>query len=415
VQYGEVPSYLFGCTTEQVTIFIFGKGNKTMSGSDRRAFLQQAGLAGVLSTMSPLAFGQAASGSVTREVAKAAALEPPKHTIKFGVIGLDHAHIYSMTAAVQRGGGELVAFHGNEPQQIEEFRKRFAGAKLARSEDEIIEDKTIQLIVAAPIPDQRTPLGLKVMRAGKDYLADKPAITTLEQLAAVRRTVRDTGRKFAIMYSERLEVRSAVYAGELIKQGAIGKVVQTVNLAPHRVNAPSRPAWFFDKARYGGILTDIGSHQADQFLYYTNSTKAQVVAAQTGNFAHPQYPKFEDFGDMVVAGNGGTGYVRVDWFTPDGLSTWGDGRLFILGTEGYIELRKYVNIASDLSGGNHLYIVDQKQTRYIDCNEVPLPFGPQFVADIVNRTQTAQDQEQALLAAELVLTAQKNAKSPVVT
>ncbi len=387
-----------------------------MSGTDRRTFLQTAGLAGMFSAMSTTALAQATAGAFTREVAKSKPLpDKPQHSIRFGVIGLDHAHIYSMTAAVQRGGGELIAFYASDPKQIAAFRERFGEVKLARSEDEILEDKTIQLVAGAPIPDLRAPLGLKVMRAGKDYLADKPAITTLEQLAEVRRTVKQTGRKFAIMYSERLEVRAAVYAGELIKQGAIGRVIQTVNLAPHMVNAPSRPEWFFDKARYGGILTDIGSHQADQFLYYTNSTRAQVIAAQTGNLAHPKYPKFEDFGDMVIAGNGGTGYVRVDWFTPNGLGTWGDGRLFILGTEGYMELRKYINVASGLSGGNHLYVVDQTQTRYIDCKDVPLPFGPQFVADIVNRTETAQDQEQALLAAELVLTAQKNATRPVLS
>jgi predicted dehydrogenase len=287
--------------------------------------------------------------------------------------------------------------------------------KIARSEAEILQDKSIQLIASAGIPDQRAPLGVRVMQAGKDYLADKPGITTLEQLAEVRKTVAATGRKFAVMYSERLEVRSAVYAGELIRQGAIGRVIQTVNLAPHRVNAPSRPEWFWDKARFGGILTDIGSHQADQFLYYTNSTEARVVASQTGNLAHPTYPKFEDFGDMVLTGNGGTGYVRVDWYTPDGLSTWGDGRLFILGAEGYIELRKYINVASGLAGGDHLYLVDKKQARYIDCKEVALPFGPQFVADIVERTQTAQDQKQALLAAELVLTAQKAATRPILS
>ena len=137
-----------------------------------------------------------------------------------------------------------------------------------------------------------------------------------------------------------------------------------------------------------------------------------MVAAQTGNVAYPQYPKFEDFGDMIMTGNGGTGYVRVDWFTPDGLDTWGDGRLFILGTEGYIELRKYTNVATGLKGGNHLYIVDKKQARYIDCNKVPLPFGPQFVRDVVERTDVAQNQEQALLAAELVLEAQKIATRP---
>ena len=249
------------------------------------------------------------------------------------------------------------------------------------------------------------------MRAGKDYLGDKPAITSLEQLADVRRAVKETGRKFAIMYSERLEVRAAVHAGELVRQGAIGKVVQTINIAPHRVGT-GRPDWFWDKARYGGILTDIGSHQADQFLFSTGSKKAQVVAAQTGNLVWPQKPDFEDFGDMIVTGDGGTGYVRVDWYTPDGLATWGDGRLFILGTDGYIELRKYID-PTGRPGGNHLIIADRKSTRYIDCSKVYLPFGSQFVSDVVERTSNAQDQDQALLAAELVLTAQKNATRPV--
>jgi predicted dehydrogenase len=382
-----------------------------MSNTDRRTFLQSAGLAGIASTLSSAAFAQ---GAAAVEKAKTEA-PASKHSIRFSVIGLDHAHIYSMTAAIQRGGGQLVAVYGRDAKQIADFRAKFGDVKLARSEDEILQDKSIQLVASASIPDERAPLGIRVMQAGKDYLADKPGIVTLEQLAEVRKAVAATGRKFAVMYSERLEVRSAVYAGELIRQGAIGRVIQTVNLAPHRVNAPSRPQWFWDKARFGGILTDIGSHQADQFLYYTNSTEARVVASQTGNLAHPSYPKFEDFGDMTMTGNGGTGYVRVDWYTPDGLSTWGDGRLFILGTEGYIELRKYINVASGLAGGDHLYLVDKKQARYIDCKEVALPFGPQFVADLVERTQTAQDQKQALLAAELVLTAQKAATRPIMT
>ena len=390
-----------------------------MSGANRRDFLQAAGLAGMFSGVSATAVAQGApsqgiSGAGTVDEANTSRPEiTPTHHIKFSAIGLDHAHIYGMTRAIQRGGGELVSFYSKDPAQIAQYRKEFGDVKLAASEDEIIADKTIQLVLGAPIPDLRAPLGIRVMKAGKDYLGDKPAITSLEQLAEVRKAIKETKRKFAIMYSERLEVRSAVHAGELIQQGAIGKVIQTVNLAPHRMNIPSRPEWFFDKSRYGGILTDIGSHQADQFLYYTGSTQAHVVAAQTGNVGYPQYPKFEDFGDMIATGNGGTGYIRVDWFTPDGLDTWGDGRLFIVGTEGYIELRKYTNVASGLKGGNHLYIVDKKQARYIDCNKVPLPFGPQFVRDIVERTDVAQNQEQCLLATELVLKAQKMATKPV--
>jgi predicted dehydrogenase len=310
---------------------------------------------------------------------------------------------------VIRGGGELVSFYSNLPKATADFQKIYPNAKLARSEEEILSDPSIQLVASAGIPNLRAPLGIRTMRHGKDYLSDKPAITTLQQLADVRNVSADTGRMFAIMYSERLEVRAAVQAGYLIKDGAIGKVVQTLNIAPHQVNAPSRPDWFWDPKQYGGILCDLGSHQADQFVYYTGSTKADVTASQIANVNHASHSEFQDFGDMMLHGNCGAGYVRVDWFTPNGLGTWGDGRLFILGTEGYIELRKYQDIAGR-PGGNHLFIVDQKQTRYIDCNNVVLPFGPQFVADVVNRTHIAQDQEQALLAAELVLKAQRDAK-----
>jgi predicted dehydrogenase len=380
----------------------------------RRTFFQSA-MGGVLGSAGALsAVEMAFAGG--REVNFVEAVAPgsqdstavPQHHIRFSVIGASHDHILGMTAAVIRGGGELVAVYAAEPDKREGFLKRYPQAKVVNSEDEILNDSSIQLILSATIPVERAPLGIRVMKHGKDYLSDKPGITTLEQLADVKKAISDTKKIYAILYSERLEVKAAVHAGDLVKQGAIGKVVQTVNLAPHQVNAPSRPAWFWDPKKYGGILCDIGSHQVDQFLFYTGSKQAEVAYSQVGNFAHPDHPDFQDFGDVTLRGDGGVGYVRVDWFTPDGLRVWGDGRLFLLGTEGYIELRKYVDIAGR-KGGNHLFLVDKKQVQYIDCSNVVLPFGPQFVADIVNRTNTAQDQEQCLLAAELVIRAQKNA------
>ena len=381
-----------------------------MNDVSRRSFLKATGPAGLMAGLPVAALGFEAAPQVTQEVTVAASPQTkPKYSIKFAVIGLDHNHIMGITEAVRRGGGELAAVYSANLPALAEFQKRYVDVKVATSEDQILSDPSIQLVASAAIPDQRAPLGVRVMRHGKDYLSDKPGIITLEQLAEVRKAVKETDRMFAIMYSERLEVKAAVQAGELVKAGAIGRVVQTVNLAPHQVNEKSRPDWFWDPARYGGILCDIGSHQADQFVYYTGSTVADVTASQIANVNWPHHPKFQDFGDMMLHGNGGMGYVRVDWFTPDGLGVWGDGRLFILGTEGYIELRKYVDIAGR-PGGNHLFLVDRKQATYMDCNQVALPFGPQFVADIVNRTHVAQDQEQALLATELVLKAQKNAR-----
>lgn len=344
---------------------------------------------------------------------KSQAQEPAKFAaprIRFSVININHSHIYGMTDAVTRGGGQLVSFYAKEPDLAAAFLKKYPQAKQAASEQEILHDPSIQLILSSGIPDERAPLGVRVMKAGKDYLVDKPGIITLEQLAEVRKVQKETKRIYSIMYSERFENRATVKAGELVKSGAIGTVIQTIGLGPHRMTPASRPDWFFDKKRYGGIITDIGSHQFDQFLFFTGSTKAEVVASQVGNTHHPQYPKFEDFGDIMLKGNGGSGYIRVDWFTPDGLASWGDGRLTILGTDGFIEVRKNVDIASGHTGGNHLYLVNQKETRYIDCNREPLPFGEQLVDDIVNRTETAMSQQHCFLATELALKAQKFAK-----
>lgn len=333
-------------------------------------------------------------------------------TIRFSTIGLNHAHINSQTDAMIRAGGELVAFYAKEPELADAYSKRYPHAKLARSEKEIVEDNSIQLVISASIPSDRTPLGIEVMRHGKDFMVDKPGITTLEQLADVRRVQKETKRIYSIMYSERFENRATVKAGELVKSGAIGQVIQTIGLGPHRINLKSRPEWFFDKKYYGGIICDIGSHQCDQFLFFTGSTQAEVVASQTGNVHYPQYPQFEDFGDVTLRGNRGTGYIRVDWFTPDGLKSWGDGRLTILGTEGYIEIRKNVDIAGH-EGGNHLFLVDQKETRYFDCSKDPLPYGEQFISDILNRTESAMTQDHCFLATELALTAQREAKKLV--
>ncbi len=329
--------------------------------------------------------------------------------IRFSVININHGHIYGMTDAVIRGGGRLVSFYAKEPDLAAAFSKKYPQAKLAADKKEILEDNSIQLILSSAIPVERAPLGIEVMKHGKDYLVDKPGITTLEQLAEVRRVQKETRKIYSIMFSERLENRATVKAGELVKAGAIGKVIQTIGLGPHRISLTSRPYWFFDRKYFGGIITDIGSHQFDQFLFFTGSTSADIVASQVANVNHSQYPEFEDFGDVMIRGDRGAGYIRLDWFTPDGLDSWGDGRLTILGTDGYIEVRKNVDIAGP-KGGDHLYLVDNKKTQFIDCKDGPLPFGELFVNDVINRTETAMMQQHCFLATELALKAQKNAK-----
>lgn len=325
----------------------------------------------------------------------------------FAAIALDHGHIYGMCNGLVEAGGTLKYVFDPDEKKMDAFCQAFPGVKRARSEAEILEDPEVRLVAGAAVTSERCALGLRVMDAGKDYFTDKAPLTTLEQLELARAKVKQTGRKYAVYYSERLHEESSVFAGQLIEQGAIGRVIQTIGMGPHRLNAKSRPDWFFVKEKYGGILCDIGSHQIEQFLYYTGANDASIVRSQIANYNHPDYPELDDFGDaMLVADNGASGYFRVDWFTPDGLGTWGDGRMFILGTEGYIELRKYINVGTAPQGAHVFLVNGDKETHFEVEGQVGYPFFGQLILDCLNRTENAMTQEHAFKAAELCLRAQ---------
>jgi predicted dehydrogenase len=329
--------------------------------------------------------------------------------VRFGVIGLNHGHIYGQVNSLTRAGAELVSFYAPEPDLVANFQQRFPNATLVRSAAEILKDESLQVVASASIPCDRAPLGIEVMKHGKDFMVDKPGVTSLAQLAEVKRVQKETGRIYSILYGERLENPATVRAGELVQAGAIGKVIHTIGLGPHSIGTSGRPAWFWEADKFGGIITDIASHQMDQFLFFTGSTTAEVVASQVANYRHPEHPSFQDFGDAMVRGNGGSGYVRVDWFTPKGLGTWGDGRVVIMGTDGFMEIRKCCDLAGR-PGGNHLFLVDQKETRYIETGNVEAPYGRQFLHDVLHRTETAMTQAHCFLAMELALQAQAQAK-----
>ncbi|MGN0761910.1 MAG: Gfo/Idh/MocA family protein [Aristaeellaceae bacterium] len=330
----------------------------------------------------------------------------------FSAAHLDHGHIYGMTNGLLEAGATLKYVYDPDPAKVAQFIKTYPQAIPADSEEQVLADQDTRLVAGAAVTSERCALGLRVMDAGKDYFTDKAPFTTLEQLESAKRKVRETGRKYMVYYSERLHVEGAVLAGYMIEQGEIGQVIHVEGVGPHRLGAPGRPAWFFQKEKYGGILCDIGSHQIEQYLYFAGEEDARVTASRIGNYGHPDYPELDDFGDCTITGaKGTTNYFRVDWFTPDGLSTWGDGRTLILGTKGYMELRKYVNVASGQPGGNHIYLVNGQGEKYINATGVTgYPFFGQLILDCLNRTEIAMTQAHAFKAAELCLQAQKQAE-----
>jgi predicted dehydrogenase len=330
-------------------------------------------------------------------------------SIRIAAIGLTHDHINGQVDCLLREGATLVGYWSDEEVVAVPFGQKYPQARRVADRRELLDDKSIDMILTSAIPAKRAEIAIASMRAGKDVMSDKPGMTSLAQLDEIKRVQQETGRIFSICYSEHFETRSTVRAGELVKAGAIGKVVNTIGMGPHALKNNKRAPYFFDRQQYGGVLTDIGSHQVEQFLFFTGSEDAEVVSASVANRGNPQYPGLQDVGDMHIQSPTATGYIRVDWFTPAGLGVWGDGRLTIVGTEGYIELRKYIDIAGR-PGKDHLFLVDGKGTQHIDCSGQDLLYGKALIADVLNRTETAMPQVRCYKAMELALTAQRMAE-----
>lgn len=328
----------------------------------------------------------------------------------FAAAFLDHGHINGQCNGLVEAGGQLKWVYDGDFARAEALASKFPGARVARSFEQILEDPEVRLVAAAAIPNLRGAIGCRVMEAGKDYFTDKTPFTTLDQLDAAKAVVARTGRKYAVYYSERLHVESTMYATELVREGAIGRVLQVIGLGPHRLGT-GRPDWFFKKEQFGGILCDIGSHQFEQFLTFTGASDAAVTHAAVANYANQAHPEFEDFGEANLLGdNGATNYIRVDWFTPAGLGTWGDGRTTILGTKGYIELRKYIDVGREKTG-DHVYLVDEKGEHHIEvAGKVGFRYFGDLILDCLNRTENAMTQRHAFKAAELCLRAQAMAR-----
>ena len=330
-------------------------------------------------------------------------------TITFAAIGLTHSHIDGQADCLLRAGATFAAFHEPLAELAVPFAEKYPQAKRVADPRAILEDAGIHMVLTAAIPAERAGIAIAAMQHGKDVMTDKPGMTTFAQLDEIKRVQRETSRIFSVCYSEHFQTRSTVKAGELVRAGAIGEVVNTVGLGPHSLTNNERAPYFFDRRQYGGILCDIGSHQVEQFLFFADTLDAEVVSATVANRGHPEHPGLQNVGDMHLRSPKATGYIRLDWLTPNGLGTWGDGRLTIVGTEGYIELRKYIDIAGR-PGKDHLFLVDNKGTNYVDCSDVALPYGPALIADVLNRTETAMPQAHCYKTMELALEAQELAE-----
>ena len=333
-----------------------------------------------------------------------------RQSLNLAVLGIDHGHIFDMLDEMIKEGCNCNHFWTKgSPLTLKEFNQKYPNIKRVENKSEILENDKIDMILISSIPKDRANLSIEALKSGKDVMVDKPGCTSLNQLNNLKQAVKETGKIWSVNFSERFHVAAVAKAEELVAEGKIGKVKQTMGTGPHIQGNYERPDWFYDRESYGGVITDIGSHQIHQFLVFTGSNKAKVTHALVENTTKKQFPGFQDFGEINLTGNGGHGYIRLDWFTPDALPTWGDGRLFILGDKGFIEIRKYTDLAKSDSG-NHLYYANNEEVKHLDCKNVKLPYFRNLIEDVLNRSETACKQELTYLTMELAIKAQEIAE-----
>lgn len=345
-----------------------------------------------------------------------AVVEPGE--FNFAVAHLDHGHIYGQTKGLLGAGATLTHVYDTDSERLAAFCEAFPQARPVERFEDILDEPSIQLVASAAIPHQRADIGAQVLRADKHYFTDKSPFTTLSQLAMIKDLVAESGRRYFVYYAERIHNEAAWHAGEMVAQGAVGDVIQVLNIAPHRLAIATRPPWFFQKRCYGGIITDIGSHQVEQFLTYSGCVDAEINFAAVRNHSHPEKPELEDFGEFSLSGiaagaqsgaKPASFYSRIDWYTPAGSPVWGDGRTFILGTRGSLEVRKYVDLARSAPAAMVLY-TNEETVEEIDClGRVGFPFFGQLILDALNSTELAMTQAHIFKAAEISMLAQAQA------
>ena len=201
--------------------------------------------------------------------------KPLTEPFGFAVIGAAHGHIYEMCNKLIREGAELKYLYDRDPLVLADLAKRYPQAQVCE-ENEILDKQDIRLIASAAVPARRADIGIRAMRAGKDYFVDKAPMTTLEQVAEVRRVCAETGRKCFVFYGESVSNESTVFALDLVRRGIIGDVFHVTGSAPHRLNLPSRPEWFFHRENTGGILIDLGGADENDGLLLQAHTDGRV-------------------------------------------------------------------------------------------------------------------------------------------
>ncbi len=328
----------------------------------------------------------------------------------FSVMGLNHGHINGQVRGLlATGKWRLKHVYAREEELRADFLGRNPDATPALDPEEVLNDPEVELVASAAINADRGPLAVQALEAGKHFFVDKPCVTTVEQLENVLAAVKTSGKRWFAFFGEMVTQVAVDWVRDELQKGNLGEPVHFMGLGPHTLRLPTRPDWMFDRARYGGILNDIASHQMAQFVYWMGQDPIPQFS-RVGNLHHPEVPDFEDFGDATLTGSkGGTGYIRVDWFTPDGLPAFGDIRQQLITTEAYVEHRKTIDIGDPTGRPKLILTRKDRAPEVVDLSGKRADFFERLTRDVEEGSETAIPFDLSYKASRAILELQRDA------
>lgn len=255
---------------------------------------------------------------------------------KFAIIGCEHAHIEIFMQEMLALGHESTGIYEPNNTQLAKFFADKYQIPLVNDQMQLLQD--VELVGSSAINNEKIDIIERCEQLGKHIMVDKPAVTNRRDYERLQAVMKRGKIEIGMLLTERFH--PAVYTlKQQIDQGVLGELVSIGMRKPHLLNPSKRPAWFFSKERCGGILIDLLIHDYDLLRWFTGSD----VIQSEGYMAKRTLPEFPDFYDtasvqVLMEGNV-TAQLHADWFTPSQSWTWGDGRIFLTGTEGFAELR----------------------------------------------------------------------------
>ncbi|MGQ9632259.1 MAG: Gfo/Idh/MocA family protein [bacterium] len=300
--------------------------------------------------------------------------------MKFGIIGCQHGHIAQfIDEMLAIPGTEFLGIVEDDPWLAESLSRRYDVPLLERREDLL--NLGVELVGSSARNDLKADLICYCLGRGLHVMVDKPLVITLGDLGRVMSAVEGSRAQLGLMLTERFNPPIA-HLKNLIDRGELGRIVHFTILKPHKIVASTRPPWHFVKSQNGGIIADLAIHDVDLLRWYLGC-EVKSFHAYESQYTLLDKPAFSDNAEIfLIMENGATAFLRPDWLMPDAYPTWGDGRIFCVGTEGCAEIR---TTGDPFAGtpGELIVTTNKSAPRKI----TPDPVGRNLAQDFIDRIE----------------------------